>query len=79
MHVTILFFKTDVISFPCFNLVSIFFFMVLSSVSVNYLYFVQTFKTSKQQRQATKTIPVTIANVESTSKEIMGKIGILNL
>ena len=34
----------------------------------------QTFKTSKQQRQAIKTIPVIIANVESKSKEIMVKL-----
>ena len=38
----------------------------------------QTFKTSKQQRQAASD-PVMIANIESKLKEIMGKIGKLNL
>ena len=36
---------------------------------------VQTFKSSKHQRQAIRTIPVTIANVGYISKEIMAKIG----
>ena len=55
-------------------------FVVLSSVGVNLTsIFVQSFKTSKKQRQAIKTIHVTIANMESKSKEIMGKIGKLDL
>ena len=41
--------------------------------------FVQLFKTCKKQRQVIKKFPVTAANVESKSKEIMGKIGTLNL
>ena len=55
----ILFFNTGVIFFTCSSV-----FMVLH----NFI-FVQTFKTSKQQRQVIKTIPVIIANVESQSKK----------
>lgn len=65
IHFTILFFFCSV-------------FMILSSVKLIFI-FVKTFKTSKQQRQAIKFIPVTIANIESKSKEVMGKIITLNL
>ena len=44
--------------------------------------FTQTFgtwKSCQQQKQAIKTIPVTIVNAGSKSKEILGKLDILNL
>lgn len=60
----ILFFKIDIIFFTCSNVVSLLRFHVLS--------------TSKQQSQVIKSFPVIIVDVDSKSKEIIGKIGILN-